>query len=193
MTTKAADSLISEMEVFFKRRNEGLTLLAQSTLTGSVASVTFSSIPQGFRTLFFAGNLRSDAAAEIDVALMRFNADSGNNYDYSALAGNAATPVAAVTRAASSMIIANTEAANSRASNFAPAFALFFAYASTAMEKWAIGLSGNYGNVSADADMFTDFRMGRWRSTAAVASINILPNTGANWVSGSIFQLYGVL
>jgi hypothetical protein len=33
---------------------------------------------------------------------------------------------------------------------------------------------------------------GLWRSTASVTDIQLFPNVGTNWVTGSRFSLYGI-
>jgi hypothetical protein len=171
----------------------GLSLISETILTGSVASVTFASIPQTFRTLRLFLQLRSDQAVEAESVILRFNADSGNNYDWIQHYYNTGTGSAgSVTRATSSIALGLCEAANSRASNFSPINLLVSGYA-TAGEKWVSNsLSAVFGDVSADADMYTIQIFGRWRSTAAITSVTILPATGPNFVSGSILQLYGV-
>jgi len=169
----------------------GLSLITETVLSASATSVTFSSIPQGFRNLMLICHARSDAVAELDVMRLRFNGDTGNNYDLSALQGNSATASAGVIRATNNIRIASTEAANSRASSFSPLFALIPSYTLLA-EKMAIGLSIAYGDVSADADMFTDYRAGRWRNTSAIVTVNLSPLNGTNFVSGSRFQIYGI-
>jgi hypothetical protein len=171
---------------------KALSLLSETILTGSAATVTFSSIPSGFRNLLISSLARTDRVAESDSVNLRFNADAGANYDFGQIFGNSATPTASVTRAGTSMAIAVAEGASSRASTFGAGFIWIFGYSLTTMEKKALGLSVNYGDLSADADMFTVFRSGGWRNTAAITSITVLPSVGPNFVSGSRFQLYGM-
>jgi hypothetical protein len=170
----------------------GLSLTSSQTLSGSVTTVTFSSIPQGYRHLLLICQARTDRAAEVDGVLIRFNGDSTAIYDRQSLTANNATLTGAAARAQTSIQIGAGEAANSRASNFSPTEATIYDYASTATEKWTLSQNANFGDVSADADLFWRSFAGRWRSTAAITSITILPNVGPNFVSGSIFQLYGI-
>ncbi len=170
----------------------GPALIAETILSASTTSVTFSGIPQIFRHLMLVCQARSDAAAEVDNILIRFNSDSGANYDFEQLFGNAATPTSTASRATASLPFAIIEAANSRASNFAPAIGYVFGYTLSDREKWFLSNSATFGNVSADADMFVVQRSGRWRNPTAISSVSLLPGTGPNFVSGSRFQLYGV-
>lgn len=177
----------------FVKPETPLVLISESTLTGSVASVTFSSIPQNFRHLLVKTQARTDAVAELDAIEYRLNNDSGANYDRLFLTVNSAGVSATALRAsAQAARIGITEGASSRASNFSPGFTVIFGYAITTQEKWAIALSAAFGDVSADTDLAGRLFFNRWRSTAAITSLVLVPATGPNFVSGSIFQLYGL-
>lgn len=171
---------------------KSLSLLSETILAASTATVTFSSIPVGFRNLLISSLARTDRATEADSVAIRFNADSGANYDFGQVYGNSATPTASVARAGTSIPIVTAEAANSRANAFSPGVIWIFGYSLTTIEKRCLSLSLGYGDLSADADMNTIFRSGGWRSTTAITSITILPAVGPNFVSGSRFQLYGM-
>lgn len=170
----------------------GLSLISETVLTGNAASIVFASLPQGYRNLVLMCQVRTSVAAETDVILLRFNGDTGSNYDAQAFSVNDGTLLGVAGRAATSIGLGRCEGANSRASNFSPTQAKIFGYSLTDREKWLQALSASFGDVSADADLREEYRTGRWRSTAAITSITLLPNTGPNFVSGSEFQLYGV-
>lgn len=168
----------------------GLSLAG--TQTGSGTSISFSGISQGYRHLLLIGSARSSVAAENDELLMRFNGDTGSNYDWQRMSVNNATLSGAVGRATTSIQVGAIEGASSRADSFSPVLAYIYLYQSVTYEKYTTSYNTFFGNVSADADMFLQLRGGRWRSTAAITSITLLPSTGPNFVSGSGFQLYGV-
>lgn len=171
----------------------GLSLIAPpQILSGAVASVTFSDISQGYSHLTLVCQARTSVAAETDVILLRFNGDTGSNYDAQVFSVIDGTLLGVAGRAATSIGLGRCEGANSRASNFSPTQAKIFGYSLTDREKWLQALSASFGDVSADADLREEYRTGRWRSTAAITSITLLPNTGPNFVAGSEFQLYGV-
>jgi hypothetical protein len=66
-------------------------------------------------------------------------------------------------------------------------------YSQTVTHKWIISPeSGAMGNVSVDTDMIIANRRNRWRNTAAITSIQFLPNTGPNYLAGCRFGLYGI-
>lgn len=192
--TEQITQLQQELDLIrsFERAGD-LNLISETVLSASVASVTFSSIPNDFRSLLLILQGRSDAALETDPASMRFNGDTGSNYDR--LTSNFITSgiTHSASRAASSIIaIARFEAASSRASVFAPVFILIPNYTLTTREKTAFGFSSSVGDLSADADLIQSFSNGLWRDTSAITSITFIPVTGTNFVADSIFALYGI-
>lgn len=171
----------------------GMSLIVETVLAASATGITFSSIPQGFRHLMIVAQVRTDAVAETDGLFLRLNGDTGGNYDWERLTANSATLTGLATRAATSIQFGLSEGASSLATNFSPTFGYIFGYTNTANSKWTISANAVFGDVSADADLFLQLRAGRWRSAAAVTSVILGPSTGPNFVSGSRFQLYGIM
>lgn len=170
----------------------GLALISEQILTSTAASVTFSGVVQTYRHLLLICQARTDRSAESDGLLLRFNADSGANYDRQGFAANNTTLTGGVNRAATSIQVGSVEAANARASNFSPVEIKIFGYARTDAEKPLFSQSVYFGDVSADTDLLMLWGGSRWRNTAAITSITLLPTVGPNFVSGSHFQLYGI-
>lgn len=170
-------------------------IIAETELADAAASIAFSSIPAGFRRLILIVEARTDRADEADGVLVQFNSDGGSNYDYIRFYASSATAATvSAARATTSIMIGQAEAASSRASNWAPCEATIHDYAATDREKWiSTSTTGRMGNVSADADIVFGFQQGRWRSTAAITSITIIPQIGPNFVAGTRATLYGVL
>lgn len=170
----------------------GMSLAAEPVvLTGSVTSVTFSDISQSFRHLLLIIQGRTDAAAEADAILIRFNGDTGGNYDQQRITANHTTLSGVAARAGTSFAV-SADAANARASNFTASTFHIFGYTRTDAEKWAHSHTNNFGDVSADTDMAITLRSHRWRDTDPITSITLLPLTGTNLVSGCHFTLYGI-
>lgn len=167
--------------------------IAETSLTSSIASVTFSNIPQGFRHLILITQMRSDQATENENLALRFNNDSSATYDLQSLIGNSATPSSGAARAGTSLLIGGGDGANARANSFAPSLSFIFGYSRSDIEKRTLSFTSFFGDLSADADMFAIFRAGGWRNKNVVTSIVLFPNIGPNFVSGSRFQLYGIL
>jgi len=186
------DSVLQSLLPHLKGRNEGLTFIAQEVLTGSVTSVSFTSVPDYFTHLLTIIQTRTDSVAEGDRVTIQFNGDGTANYDTQNIQANDTTLSGAGARATSTSAIARAEAANSRASNFSPGYILIPFYAGS-QEKQAVSIpSVRYGDVSADADIFLSIYTVRWRNTNAITQIDFAPVTGTNFVSGCKFGLYGI-
>lgn len=170
----------------------GPALISETALSANAASVTFSNIPQIFRHLELTCQVRTDLAAEADNVQLRFNGDSSASYDRERLSANNVTVSSAAARGGTADQIGICEAANSRANNFSPITTRIYGYSRSDCEKWTLSHSATFGDVSADTDLQIQQRGGRWRSTGPITSIILLPVTGANFVSGSRFQLYGL-
>jgi len=171
----------------------GLSLIREQILLASATTVAFTSIPQTYRSLLVIHQARTDRVAESDNVLIRPNNDGTANYDVEILTGNGAVASATPLRATATSTVGLCEAASSRAANFSVGYVFFPGYTNPATEKQMIGLSGIFGDVSADTDMFVRITALRWRNTAAVTSLIFVPNVGPNFVTGSSFQLYGVM
>lgn len=185
----ARDNLLSSRFVFSWK------LIEESVLTGSVASVTFSSIPGIYRTLAMTLQARTDRAFTDDNILWRANADAGNNYDriVSLTDGAGGTAFTGVLATAAAWAV-RAEGANSTASNFAPGLCFWLGYALTDRQKYSLTPSTfDIGDLSALALLQLASFGGHWRNTAAITSLTLLPAIGANLVSGSRLALYGVL
>ncbi len=167
----------------------GMSLISETVLASNAAGVIFSSIPQGFRHLMIMAHARSSAVAELDALIMTFNSDGGANYDYSQLQNAAFSANRAQTHITAGII----EAASSRANCFSFVQVFISNYISTSAEKYTNGYGGAFGNLSADADLFFLQAYGHWRNTAAITTVGLFPITGPNFVSGSRFQLYGIM
>jgi hypothetical protein len=175
--------------------NQGrLCFIAETVLGGSAGTFSFAAISQIYRHLVIMLTLRTDAVAELDAAILQFNADTGNNYDYQSNVVNNATYTGGGFLAGASIRIGLTEADNSTASAFSSFGVMVWNYTNANVFKtvspW---VSGAFGNISAAADSYQTNYYGKWRSAAAVTSIVIDQATGPNFATNSIAQLYGIL
>lgn len=170
------------------------SLISETILGASAGSISFATIPQTYRTLVFVLSLRTDRVAEVDIPVIQFNGDTGNNYDYAYISANDTTVSSDGVRGAANIWAGLCEAASSTASAFSSIVIFIPSYADTNMFKTVIvPPSGVFGNVSADTDAFIRVNYGKWRSTAAITSVTIDQNTGPNYVQFSRAALYGIL
>src|SRR5688572_24681195 len=73
--------------------NTGMpVILGETSLGASAASITYSGLPSGWKHLYLAGYSRGDAVATNVAVNVRFNSDSGANYDYQYMLASGATP-----------------------------------------------------------------------------------------------------
>jgi hypothetical protein len=164
-----------------------LTLITRTVLASPASTITFSSIPNTYESLYLVGQARTADAATFVLVGLQFNADTAAHYysgGFDLSANRQAT-------AATSMACAEIQGANSPA-NTASAFDFTIpGYARTVFQKSGMGTS--YGSFStASADQNACSYAGNWASTVAVTSITLLSQLAGNFVTGTVVSLYGV-
>jgi hypothetical protein len=146
------------------------------------ANIDLTSIDQNFR------RRNRDRREQV-----RFNGDTGANYDAQSIHNSAATTAAAGENlaATSGMIDRGVSPGGSAAaSEFGVVVTLIPAYTDTVGQKGAISIiAGRSGTASGNLSAMLCATF--WRSTAAVNRITILPSSG-NFVTGSRVTLYGL-
>ena len=147
--------------------------LATTTLGASASSVTFSSIPSGYRDLILvvAGTGSSSGSIRIQM-----NNDTGSNYTYVDAFGNGSS-AASSSGTLTSAIVADLYATESNG------IAHIMDYSATYNQKTILA-RGNA--ASGIARMVAN----RWANTSAVTEIDVFPSSG-NFNSGSTISLYG--
>lgn len=184
-----------------------LQKISETILGSAQSSVTLSSIPSTYRHLILIMGSRGTGTVQFTPSGMRFNGDTGNNYDYVQLWGTGATgtpaPYAGAVQAiqSSSIFIGETPGASASA-NAANSIIIHIPwYTATGFQKnvivsttmpYAALSSGSEGS----AQMFTEHTSGRWRNFSdAISSITLLSATTGgpnNFGIGSYFTLYGL-
>lgn len=151
------------------------------TATGSESTVTFNSIPQTYTDLVLVTNSRPNPAK------IRFNNDTGNNYDEEFFASN------------ESGYVAN----QSLNDNY-----IYGYYYGPAQSSLEVGMSiFNIANYTSSTYYKTVVTRGAgttvtqgsntlngqvWKNTAAITRIDI-SNSGGAFSAGCVFTLYGIL
>lgn len=159
----------------------GMTLISTTTLTG--ASVTLSSIPQTYNSLYVViRNWKNTTDGE--ALLFRFNADS----TASRHATIAATGASSMTFGDTSISMSNNTS-NSVAQGMV---VLQFAdYTNTATWKHADVFSYANNTVPTTTTARYSWIKGLYNQTSAITSLQFLPTSGGNLTSGTVY-LYGV-
>jgi len=152
------------------------TPLANLTLSGTAASVTFSSISQAYRdlVLVFYGN-----ATTFQDFNIRINGDTGANYSQMFMRGNGGATASNGTQ--STTIMQCTVSSMLQSANKVQYLVNIMDYSATDKHK-AMLVEGTNANVG------TETMSGRWASTAAITNISII----ASFAAGSTFALYGI-
>jgi peptide methionine sulfoxide reductase MsrA len=153
------------------------TPLATVTLASSASSVTFSSIPATYRDLIlvFVGTPSTDTYARV-----RFNGDTGSNYNYVFMYGDGSTAVSSAFASQTFGYTGNTDAA------IGNTIVQIMDYPATDKHKTYLSrnMSSSGGLTMATA--------GRWANTSVINSIQVSTNAGT-FNSGFTFSLYGVI
>jgi hypothetical protein len=164
-----------------------------STVAGSGTSVTFSSIPSGYKSLqvrYIAKD--SSTAANIGNIGLQINGDTGANYAWHYLFGfNGAAASSGNTSQARIWLGYNSIAMSLNGNGaYGAGIVDIIDYTNTSKNKTVKALAGVDTNVGA---VYSDINAssGLWLNTAAVTSLTLFtPNSG--FVSGTTFSLYGV-
>ena len=171
-----------------------LTQIAQSILGGASASVTFSSIPGTFTQLMLIIIGRSSVSALSDNILMQLNGDTGANYDYEQMDSNETIAPASsqATAQTSTSAVGVVTGATATANQPGSVEITFPGYSGTTFSKTmhAVGWLNRSTSSATSKDIIVT--SAHWRSTAAINAINIFLASGANFIAGSSFTLYGL-
>src|SRR5262245_43237089 len=164
---------------------------SRQILSGTVASVTFSSIPGTLRRLQISYMARADNAVQAQAVNLRFNADSTANYSYQVLQGSNATASAAAGVGTTSVQCGLCTGASAAAG--------IFGGGDVTVHGWDVphpsscpGVSFNSYALGVGAGNFVHSTGGgHWITpTGTPNSITFLPAAG-NFVAGSDFQVTG--
>jgi hypothetical protein len=161
------------------------------TVGASASSVSFTNIPNTYKHLQIRAIARTTRAGNtgIDYIGMRFNSDSSAVYAYHFLYGSGSTVTAQA--GTSSNIALGGNALRDGTANFIYGANIFdiLDYANTNKFK-TIRTLGGVGVNGATSQI--TFSSGLWRSTSAITSITLTPESDA-WKQYSQFALYGIL
>ena len=165
-------------------------LLQTEILTGSQASVTFSSLgdyASDYQHLQLRVAARSDRVDNVDFLQVTFNSDSAANYSLHYLRGSGSGSPSSLGLANQSHIWAGfLGTANHTADIFAPAVIDILDPFETSKYTTLRALGG-VNSVEPNIALFS----GSWRNTNALTDIT-LDQFGSNFVIGSRFSLYGL-
>jgi hypothetical protein len=166
----------------------GLTLISEQLLAAPAASVTFSAIPQTYRSIEVRALAKSDAAVHATLLLLDFNGDAGAVYSYQWNSGYGAFGMRGV--ATLDQVRAELGDVSAATQTYPSAIYLLIpGYAGTVLMKaW----TGHVGGAQSEGSPGGFAVGGGFKRTTAITSLRLRPNAG-NFIIGSRFALYGVL
>lgn len=166
----------------------GFESIATVTGTGSSSTITFSSIPSGFRHLQIRGIAQSASSGTDGAMRLQINSDTGTNYSEHYLQGDGST-VSSFGTANNSYIYVARPIRNSSYPSTVGVFIIdILNYTSTSQFKTIRSLSGNDIN---GAGLLIQ-HSGNWRSTSAITSISLYDPSSINYTTNTIVALYGI-
>ena len=146
------------------------TPIATQTVSSSVSSVTFSSIPSTYTDLIMVVNGTASTYTDLYYS---FNSDSGSNYSRIFMYGSGSTAVSGKDSNITSTPISYLLTTNTSC------VVHFLNYSNTTTYKSMVARGG------------TSEYAALWRSTAAISSMTLTGPSGTI-SAGSVFTLYGI-
>jgi hypothetical protein len=164
-------------------------LIEERVLSSTSSSETFSSLGM-YRQILIKVNGRGDKVAAFAQVNARVNGDAGVNYDYQFAHSNNATNSTTNGVAQTSAFVGWLPASTAPADVSGALEVEIFNVKGTTFHKVgrcfvALKLS------SAAAGLFEGHGGWFWRSTAAITSVTLFPDTN-NFIAGTTFSLYGI-
>lgn len=154
--------------------------ISTTTASGSVSSVTFSSIPSTYTDLVIVSNI---GIVSSDTLIIQLNGDTGANYTRTYLSANGTAANSGKTISETWINLSNQDTPTTNAGGYIQ-IANFLNYANSNIYKTVIGRSGAATSGTTEA-------AGLWKNTNAITSIT-MRTVSQNFTSGSTFTLFGV-
>ncbi len=165
--------------------------IATSTPSNGTTSITFSSIPQTFKSLQVRSIVRDTSTGGYDAIPVdiRPNNDSGSNYAIHSLRGDGTTVTAdGYTGQPQGLPWAAAVRSSGNTDTYGAMILDIIDYTSTSKYKTLRMISG--GNVNGSGSVIS-LDSALWQSTSAITSLTIKADYTA-FASGTTFALYGV-
>lgn len=154
--------------------------IQSQVLTGTQATITFSSIPQTYTDLVLVAHCVSISSATSSSIGVQFNSDTSTNYSRTLLYGDGSTAASTRDTSATSSAILYYEGL----ATLAPNILQIMNYTNTTTNKTFIARANFAGST-------VRLGVGLWRNTAAITSVTLVPTT-SSFATGSTFTLYGI-
>jgi hypothetical protein len=169
---------------------------AEVVLSSAQASVRLpvsGSLPLTYRNIRVTWQARGDNVGSFVRVDLRFNGDTGANYDnrllqwYQSSGGSTDNSVSAATT--SIQQVGGMPGTTPPSGDSGTGEILVPNYSGTTFRKHTHASNGLSESDSSPTNAEMEISAGRWRSTAAITSVTLLPSAG-NFITGSTFALY---
>lgn len=163
--------------------------IVENLLAGIAATVTFSSIPTGFRHIAFDWLARGDAVVTSSNLLAQLNGDTAANYDIILLQGSSAvTAFESLGQVAG--FFGTIPAASATANYFGQGEAKIRYYQSLTSDK-IMESSYAFWSANTTGTGVTARGGSKWRTTNAAVNAILVKPTSGNFIAGSLFRMVG--
>jgi hypothetical protein len=170
----------------------GIFLIEEIVAGSSDTTITFSTIPQTYSELRLTGDARHVYADVATSLLVRFNGDTGANYDGQGLYG-VDDIVGEPSLSAQTSLIPGYISAATAPAGVSTSFEIVMPnYSGITFNKTAMTRL-NHKRGTANGSYFTTVHSGFWRSSSAITQIDLLGGGAGAFLTGSIFRLYGIV
>ncbi len=156
--------------------------LQTQVLTSTAASITFSSIPQGYTDLRLVMQGRTDTGNNVDYAVVKLNNDATSLYSRVEVYGDGSSTGSG--RAANFLIGISSTAQGGNTQLKSATIMDFMSYSNSTTYKTVLYKEADASNIVLGG-------FGLYRSTSAISTITLTPYYGT-WQAGSTFTLYGI-
>lgn len=169
---------------------KGAGSIFDTVLGASAATIDITGIVNSYAHLLVVASWRGDNASTQNV-LMRFNNDSGANYDYQIWAAAAASTTAAESFAQTGLRVGELTGTGATAGYFNGASIIIPNYAGTTANKNYLTLSGQKSGTLSGT-LGVEIFSGGWRTVGtAINRLTFLPAAG-NFIAGTRLTVYGL-
>jgi len=163
-------------------------LLASNVLSGTAASVTFSSITSTYTDLVLKVSCRASSAGQSHLILLTFNSIS-SGYSRAMLKGDGGSASGATASAQANIILNDFAVGDDPVTTTFSSGEIYIPNYAGAVNKQISSISVAEKN---DTTAFINNISGLVANTAANSSVTFTPNASLNFLSGSSFYLYGI-
>jgi hypothetical protein len=167
----------------------GSFTLIEDQLLGSAATFDFLSIPGTYTHLRLIWQARATNSAAVTVG-MRFNNDTGTNYDNQIFAANGSSIAGNALAGSTSNRVGTAAGTGSGTSRTGWGTIDIINYAATTWFKTYRAAGGRSEDTAGEQHLGD--ASGTWRSTSAITRVTLIPDAGSTFEIGSRATLYGL-